>query len=49
MADAADKAPALETEAAGPVHEPPSLETRLTWIEDWMTTTAEDRKLQARD
>ncbi len=46
MADAAPKEPADKPQK--PAAEPPSLDTRLTWIEDWMTSTVEGRNASAR-
>lgn len=47
MADAVPQEPADKPQK--PAAAPPSLDTRLAWIEDWMTSTADARNESARD
>lgn len=48
MADAAPDTP-VAVVAVVKAHEPPSLDTRKSWIEDWMTATAAARASQQRN
>lgn len=49
MADSAPDTPVAVAVVEVKAHVPPSLETRQSWIEDWMTNTADGRAMMLRD